>query len=273
MSDTSYFAAGADNEPESSRLTLLESPYDPGTVETLEATGVGPGWRCLVPGAGHGSIARWLADRVEPGGKVVATDIDTRFLQSSAREGLEVRRHDLFADRLEPDGYDLTCVRYLLAHVVGRQLEAVNRLVSTVRVGGWLVLDETDPEGVASADGGPGAHRSFDAISQALSQVASQHIDMRAGRHVAALVARHPDLRVVDIDLAARMESGGSPHSRLFVETGKVVAAGLVRSGVVAQDDVDRWEQALGDPGFLYITEMRYRILAQRVDSGHREGA
>ncbi|MEV7285058.1 hypothetical protein AB0O01_10950 [Streptomyces sp. NPDC093252] len=33
------------------------------------------GMRCLEVGAGGGSIARWLAGRVAPGGSVLATDI------------------------------------------------------------------------------------------------------------------------------------------------------------------------------------------------------
>ena len=91
MSDSTYFAAEADSTPEAERLRLLESIYDPGTIDMLTAIGVQPGWRCLVPGAGHGSIARWLADRVGPSGRVVATDIDPRFLASSAGANLEVR--------------------------------------------------------------------------------------------------------------------------------------------------------------------------------------
>ena len=67
------------------------------------ARGVGPGWRCLEVGAGAGSIAGWLADRVGPSGQVIATDLDTRFLEQQARPNLEVRRHDVVRDPLETD--------------------------------------------------------------------------------------------------------------------------------------------------------------------------
>jgi SAM-dependent methyltransferase len=62
------------------RLRTLETLFDSGTIAELEARGVGPGWRCLEVGAGGGSIALWLADRVAPGGAVVATDLDTTVL-------------------------------------------------------------------------------------------------------------------------------------------------------------------------------------------------
>jgi tRNA A58 N-methylase Trm61 len=85
---------------------LLEAIFDPGTIRMLGRTGVGPNWRCFVPGAGRGSIARWLAEQVAPTGCVIATDIDTRFLAASAGPNLEVRQHDLLVDRLESGGYD-----------------------------------------------------------------------------------------------------------------------------------------------------------------------
>jgi ubiquinone/menaquinone biosynthesis C-methylase UbiE len=57
----------------------VERAYDPGTFESLGRVGIKPSWRCLELGAGAGSVARWLAAWV-PDGSVVATDIDTLFL-------------------------------------------------------------------------------------------------------------------------------------------------------------------------------------------------
>ena len=49
------------------RLARLEEQLDPGTVPHLEALGAG---------------ADWLCRRVGPGGSVLATDVDTRFLEA-----------------------------------------------------------------------------------------------------------------------------------------------------------------------------------------------
>src|SRR5690348_16766904 len=76
------------------RLAALEAWFDPGTIRHLEALGVAPGWRCLEVGAGGGSVARWLADRVSPQGHVLATDLDTCFLDALQSPHLEVRRHN-----------------------------------------------------------------------------------------------------------------------------------------------------------------------------------
>jgi hypothetical protein len=70
------------------RLALLERVLDPGTTRHLDELGVAAGWECLEFGAGGGSIAAWLCARVGSTGRVVATDLDTRFL-----EALECHRY------------------------------------------------------------------------------------------------------------------------------------------------------------------------------------
>lgn len=58
----------------------LEATFDPSTIGYLTGVGVTAGWACWEIGAGGGSIARWLAERVGPTGSVLATDIDPRFI-------------------------------------------------------------------------------------------------------------------------------------------------------------------------------------------------
>ena len=78
--DQRYVLADADEQTERERLGHLEAWLDPVTVRHLEVTGVGEGWRSLEVGAGGGSIARWLGERVGASGSVLATDIDIRYL-------------------------------------------------------------------------------------------------------------------------------------------------------------------------------------------------
>ena len=67
-------------ESERARLTGLESGLDAGTIRHLETLGVGAGWRCWEIGGGGGSIAAWLCERVGDDGHVLATDLETTFL-------------------------------------------------------------------------------------------------------------------------------------------------------------------------------------------------
>jgi SAM-dependent methyltransferase len=105
------------------------------------ALGVGQGWRCLEIGAGDGLIARWLPGQVG-GGAVVATDIETRFLAGLEALNVEVLRHDMPAtvDPRPGDPFDLIHARNLLFHLPERD-QVLDRLVSWLRPGGWLVED------------------------------------------------------------------------------------------------------------------------------------
>ena len=67
-----YFASEADVEDEGARLRLIEQASDPTTLAHLDRIGVGAGWRCLEVGAGGGSVAAWLGERVGPTGHVLA---------------------------------------------------------------------------------------------------------------------------------------------------------------------------------------------------------
>lgn len=94
------------------RLTLLEERYDPGTIRRVVDIGITCGWSCLEVGVGAGSIARWLAGRVGPTGRVVATDLDIRFSNDAVGANLEIWRHDITLDPLPTAEFDLVHVRW-----------------------------------------------------------------------------------------------------------------------------------------------------------------
>lgn len=70
----------------------FERERDAATIRYLEEIGVSSGWRCLEVGGGGGTIAEWLCQRVGTAGHVVATDLDTRSLESIVSPNIEVRR-------------------------------------------------------------------------------------------------------------------------------------------------------------------------------------
>jgi SAM-dependent methyltransferase len=112
-----YLHANAAFDDELGRLRLLEARYDARTFARLSMFGPLAGTRCLEVGAGAGSVARWLAAQVGSSGQVVATDTNPRFLAGAHRTGVEVRRHDILTDPLEPGHYDLVHCRALLLHL------------------------------------------------------------------------------------------------------------------------------------------------------------
>ena len=75
----------------------------------------------------------------------MATDLDTRFLETLSIPNLEVRRHDIVTDPLPESTFDLIHVRLVLVHL--SQWESVlERLVAALKPGGWLVGEEFDSD-------------------------------------------------------------------------------------------------------------------------------
>jgi SAM-dependent methyltransferase len=126
---------------ERARLLALERLFDTTTHAHLVDLGVSGGWHCLEVGAGAGSIARWLAERVGPTGRVLATDSDIRFVEPAAN--LEIRRHDIAHDDLPRNAFDLVHARLVLAYVEKPE-HALQRIIEAVRPGGWLLVEEAD---------------------------------------------------------------------------------------------------------------------------------
>src|SRR4051794_41851556 len=79
---------------ERDRLDSLTLLYDARTLELCERLGLSAGWECLDAGAGTGSLAAALAERVGPAGRVTALDADARLLAPPESERLPPGRGD-----------------------------------------------------------------------------------------------------------------------------------------------------------------------------------
>jgi ubiquinone/menaquinone biosynthesis C-methylase UbiE len=131
--------------PEASmRFSALSEIYDPPTIRHIQALGVRAGWSCLEVGGGGGSIARWLSQKVGDTGRVLVTDIDTRFLDSlHDLSNVEVLKHDITKDELPTSRFDLAHARLVLIHLPERE-KALARLVSSLKPGGNILIEDFD---------------------------------------------------------------------------------------------------------------------------------
>jgi SAM-dependent methyltransferase len=130
-------------EPAGRRLAALAELFDPVTRAHVGRLGVGPGWHCWEVGAGGPSIPSWLAGLTAPGGRVLATDIDTSRL-AGHDDAFEVRQHDVGREQMPPASFDLVHARLVLVHVTRRE-DALATMVDALRPGGWLLLEDADP--------------------------------------------------------------------------------------------------------------------------------
>jgi SAM-dependent methyltransferase len=247
------------------RLGALSALLDAGTVRHLDALGVAPGWRCLEVGAGGGSIAAWLCDRVGWSGSVLATDLDTTVLRQLDRQNLEVRVHDVLADELPPAAFDLVHLRLLLAWL-SDPAEALRRLVAALRPGGVLVAEEMDFVSVA-----PDPRVDERARAAFESSVAAHHavlaarhtFDPHYGRRLAGDLAA-AGLAEVEAEGRAAMWHGGQAGGLVWRLTFEQLREPMVASGLVSEKDVALAIVLCDDPRLTFLSQVTMAAWGRR---------
>lgn len=247
-----YVLADAAPAAEVRRLQQIDGLMAPVTQGRLERLGIGPGWACLEVGAGVGGVARWMAERVGPSGRVTAIDLNPLFEADPTLPQLEIRRHNILAEGLDDASYDLAHCRLLLCNV-GDVERALGNMVRALRPGGWLIVEE------------PGDTR-FPAVGEANPNVAEFH--RLAG---AFLQAVHEHAKSVAIDLFRRLPLlfehagltaiGGDLSYPLVNQEGRAALLGtlhamrpvLANAPFVRDGDLDRLAALCADPTLLTV--------------------
>ncbi len=250
MSEKRYYTSNEKDEVEIKCLRLLEKIFDPTTIRHLEITRVSEGWKCLEVGAGAGSVAQWLSARVGHAGKVVATDIDLRFLHQVSFPNLEIRQHDIIKDDLETGQYDLVHCRCLLMHLPEPE-KGLKRMANAICPGGWLVIEELDYGSTLSIDITNPSAVTYASIIRALYQFLRERgtLDPYFGRRVRGLVEQ---LGFTDIDQEGwtRVARGGEPVIRWGAMTLQAAAKPMIAAGLLTQEQHDSVQRLYLDPTF-----------------------
>lgn len=253
MNKSQYIAAASPAAFERERLRLLGEMADPITIRRMQYLKIQPGWRCLEVGAGNGSIARWMSAHVGPDGKVVATDINTRFLIELGEPNLEVRQHDILNDPLETSQYDLVHCRAVLMHLSDPQ-RALQKMAAAVRPGGWLFIEEGDYISYAAVDADHPAAAPFNRGGRAIieAMAAESILAPYFGRQVPGLLTLL-GFQDVGHDGTTWVNRGGDAGAQ-FMQMGlKLVKPRMVAAGVLMEADFDEIDRMCSDPAFQFV--------------------
>jgi SAM-dependent methyltransferase len=268
-----YIHAASAFDDELGRLRLLEERYDARTFGRLSALGPLAGTRCLEVGAGAGSVARWLTAQAGPGGRVVATDADPRFLAGAAAAGVEVRRHDILADPLEPGRYDLVHCRALLCHLADPP-RALRTMAAAVRPGGWLLIEDADYVSLVAADPAHPRSARFDAVMRKILAffAASRVFDPFFGRRLPPLAAA-AGLADARCEAIACHRPGGSAAAELLRRSLKRTHGAVLRDGAVDAGEFEAVLAATRDPSFSFVDALSVAAWGRVPGLRHRAAA
>ncbi len=244
------------------RLSALARLFDPGTARHLTELGVGPGWHCLEVGGGTGTVADWLCERVGASGRVVVTDIDTRFLARNGRPNLDVRRHDVASDPLPEAAFDLVHTRLVLGHLPARDA-VLARLIAALKPGGWILAEEFDsfslrPDPWINSD--ETALKTSGAMQDVLAR---NGVDLYYGRRLPGRLRAH-GLAEVAAEGRLFMYQGGSLGTDLLGLSFRQVAAEMIAAGRISQAELANDLQELVDPQFAMPSPIMWAARGRR---------
>jgi 2-polyprenyl-3-methyl-5-hydroxy-6-metoxy-1,4-benzoquinol methylase len=245
---------------ESDRLRLMSGLLDPSSKFHLLRIGVTTGWHCLEIGAGNGSLSEWLAQRVGPAGRVVASDIRTDLMEGIAGGNLEVRKFDVVHDEPPDPRYDLVVIRALLHHLPERRA-VVGKMARRLKPGGWLFIQE--PDFYPSWTVEPPSQKQF--WEQFIQWAANHQIDYYVGRKIPAW-AQAEGLLNITSEGHAILYNGRSAFAEWWDYGILEVADRLQSEGGVARSALDEFFSLYRDPTYWTTT------IAFTATTGQRPG-
>jgi SAM-dependent methyltransferase len=245
---------------ERARLAGMEALWDPGTFALLDELDVAPGMSCLELGAGAGSVAAWLAERVGPTGHVVAADLETRYVEQLASEVLEVRRLDLRADSLPEAEFDVVHARLLLEHLTDRH-EILLRMADALKPGGVLVVEDYDWTAFGFLDSDFDFATVTDAV---LGFMAAAGFDPVYGRRLPGELTS-AGLTGVRGEGRSRVIAGDSPGAAFFRLSFESLKDAVVSSGHLSAELADQASERIADPAVSVLTPTMMAGIGRRA--------
>lgn len=242
-------------ENERQRLAALESIWDPGSIRILEEVGVSEGWRCLEVGGGGGSIAHWLCKKVGDAGKVVATDLDTRFLEAIGETNLDVLQHDITKDPMPDGGFDLIHSRAVIEHVSEKSAVIAN-LFEALAPGGYIVIEDFD-----WLSGAYPIHPTNTRVTNLYLKIQEAVLSLfEAGGYVRDFGRRLPSeliaagLEEVRGEGRTAVVRGATPECAFYRLALEQFRDGLIGSGLLTEEDIADGNAIWDDPNAAVMT-------------------
>lgn len=227
---------------ENHRLAHMSHLLDPLHQSLLEKVGIRPGWRCLEIGCGNGSISQWMAAKVGPKGRVVATDLNLSYTGDLHAPNLEVRQLDILKPLPALGKFDLVTGRAVLHHVCSPKT-AVHHMVELLKPGGVLLSIEPDFLPATAATPEP-----LHALWQGwLGWAKSVGIDYFIGHAMPGLLTSH-GLDHIAAEGTTEFYRGNSSWSKYWLETLEELHPRLLESGYITAPVYSRFKRLYSDP-------------------------
>ena len=248
------------SEAEVARLRMQSDLFREDAASMLDRIGVQAGWRCLDLCCGVGGITDLLSRRVGQNGEVTGLDMDPWKLDV-AREWAKVNlldnvryiEGDAFDTGLPPASFDLVHTRFALGVIPGGA-EMLDHVLSLVRPGGAVFLEEADIGTLLCVPGHPAWDRAVDAMTRVFSHIGA---DLHLGRKLFRLL-REGGLRELRVRPCVHALRAGEPMMFHIPTTLEVMRESVLSMRLMTESELDdvlaALRQHLASPETLMIS-------------------
>jgi SAM-dependent methyltransferase len=211
-----------------------------------------------------------MADRAGKQGFVLATDIDTRFVDGLARSvsgNIEVRKHDITRDLLPEQMFDLVHARHVFVHLPAAT-ECLVRVIPALKPGGWLFIEDFDPVvdraiPIADQEAAQAFRSAMNCPWVAFSQRGNEQ---DWGRRLARTFQV---LELIDIQVHAHLQivRGGSTFAEFYKLSLERVRHESVEAGWAKDADFASTLALLDQPEFMCFSTVMFSALGRKPPS------
>lgn len=226
------------------RLEQLAAANDQASFDQLVALRPPPDGRFLELGSGLGTLVRRLAVEF-PSAEVVATDLDSGFVEEHLEPNMVALRHDVTTDDFPDSSFDLIFARSLLS-VLRERESLLPRIARWLKPGGLLVLEDPSTHPVTDA-----RHEGYRRMFLSGERLAAERIGLD-GSWATRLPAPLARAGLVDCGVRAREEPirGNTPWAHFWRLTAEAICPAAVQTGELSESDLAAGLAALRDPDF-----------------------
>ena len=247
MAESAYIFQRGDDQRELERLRVIEQVFDPASRKRLLDSGLQSGWYCLEVGPGAGSMMNWMGEVVSSRGRVVAVDLDPKFLREVNRPNVSVVRADIRTAQLPQQSFDVVHARYVLIHLPDYEV-ALTKMLDCLKPGGWLVLEEPD---FSASRGIVGEEKDLASVHKVNQAIAKMYVTLRMdyalGLKLPALLQRR-GLQDLIVENDAPLCEGRSGMAMVMKMSAEQLREKYLATGIVGPSDLERYCRFADDP-------------------------
>jgi hypothetical protein len=192
---------------------------------------------------------------------VVATDLETSFLDKLKATNLEVRRHDITSDSLENEAFDLVHARKVLEHLPKPE-QALETMRKATKRGGWIFVEDADLASLlhASAPDPAFFQRAYGAF---LRTMVAHGYHAELGLHLGDAL-RRLGLCKVQVRGWVGEWTGAGPNPSVYLRTFEKIREKVIARGELSAAESDRFLAEIQSPEFRAITAVHFAGWGQR---------